>query len=410
VRVHILGINYWPETTGIAVLTVGRAEYLAAQGHAVTVCAAVPYYPEWRVPEDYRTKPFRRELRNGVTILRCPIFVPSRVTAGRRMLHELSFIVLGFLRSLVAPRPQVLFVTSPPLGLAMAARLLSAIWRVPYVFDVADLQPDAALDLGMVKRGWFVKALFVLEKWAYRGAARVTTLTESMRQRILQKGFSEAHVDRQPLWADDDLFGLTLTEPETYIRGELGLGDAFVVLHIGNMGIKQGLQVLIDAAVATRADSTLVYVLVGDGAARSAIAKRVEGERLTNVRMYPLMDRNRLLRMLSAADVTVVTQQRSVSDIVFPSKLVTLLAAGKPVVASMTDGSEAARVVRDAGGVVVEPENAPALVNAIESLRRAPDASKGRAASARAYAQATWHRGSTLDRFERMLLSVVSPT
>ena len=98
-RVHIIGINYWPEVTGIAVFSTGRAEYLAAAGHEVTICAAVPYYPQWRVPTQYRGLKITREARAGVTILRCPIYVPSAVNPIRRVLHEASFIASAFLRS-----------------------------------------------------------------------------------------------------------------------------------------------------------------------------------------------------------------------------------------------------------------------------------------------------------------------
>src|SRR5713226_4180267 len=109
-RIHIIGINYWPEASGIAVFSTGRAEHLAAVGHEVTMCAAVPYYPWWRVQDGYRGLRFRREGRAGVTILRCPIYVPSPVTPIKRVLHEASFMAAAFVRSLFCRRPDLLFV------------------------------------------------------------------------------------------------------------------------------------------------------------------------------------------------------------------------------------------------------------------------------------------------------------
>src|SRR5580692_7810391 len=186
-RILILSINYWPEVTGIGAFTTYRAEHLAAAGHDVEVCTTFPYYPEWKVPAQYAGRIALSEERNGVRIFRGYAYVPNPVTSLKRVLHEASFIVSSTIRALARKRPDVLLVVSPPLGLALTAILLSRLWRIPYVFDVEDLQPDAAAELGMLP-GWAVKLLYRVEKAAYRHARLVTTLTSSMRQRIVDKG------------------------------------------------------------------------------------------------------------------------------------------------------------------------------------------------------------------------------
>jgi colanic acid biosynthesis glycosyl transferase WcaI len=367
----------------------------------------VPYYPEWRVADAYRRRPFARERRNGVDIRRCPIYVPSGVTPLRRMVHEATFVLMALLRSLTCRRPDVVFVVSPPLGLAAVAWILSRLWRVPYVFHVADLQPDTALDLGMVRNGPLVRVLYALEQLAYRGAALVSTLSPQMRDRIVAKGLPPEKVTLFADWADPELFDLEEAgeaPAASSIRTELGLGDAFLVLHAGNMGVKQGLDVVLDAAARTREDGRLIYLLVGDGAVRPALEARAHAMGLSNVRFVPLLPRPAFLRLLAAADVCLVTQQRTVADIVFPSKVLTLLAAGKPVIASVTAASAVARAIADAGaGDVVEPENPAALADAVRVLR--DDAVRRRAMSVagRAYARAAWERDATLGHLERML-------
>ena len=124
-RVLVLGINYSPEETGIAPFNTGRCEYLAGRGHEVRMCTGLPYYPAWRIRDEYRGHLFTREAVNGVTVLRSYLYVPRRVTAVRRILHEASFVLSASLRALLGPRPDVLFVVSPPLGLALPAVLLS---------------------------------------------------------------------------------------------------------------------------------------------------------------------------------------------------------------------------------------------------------------------------------------------
>jgi colanic acid biosynthesis glycosyl transferase WcaI len=399
-RVHIIGINYWPEQTGIAVFSTGRAEYLAARGHEVTMCTAVPYYPHWRVFDGYDGRSFRREQRAGVNVLRCPLYVPRRVTTLRRMLHEVSFVVSAFVRSLWAPRPDVLMVVSPPLGLALAAVLLSVWWRVPYVFDVQDLQPDAAVDLGMVRSGLMTRILYAVERLAYRRAASVTTITDAMRERIVSKGIPEEAVERLGLWVEPEL--LTLDPQPSH--------DGLLVLHIGNMGVKQGLDVVLDAAHASAPDAGVRYVLVGDGAVRPALEARSRALGLSNLSIVPLLERERFLQQLAAADICLVTQQRSVADIVFPSKVLTLLAAGKPIVASVSSESAVARTITAAAaGIVVEPENPAALQAAIERLRNEPELRRRMGENGRAYSRRHWHRETTLARFEAMLERLASP-
>lgn len=403
-RVHIIGINYWPEKTGIALLTTGRAEYLAARGHQVTMCTAVPYYPQWQVAAEYRRRPFARETRAGVDIRRCPIYVPSVVTTVRRAVHELSFVVASFVRSVTCRRPDVILVVSPPLGLALTAIVLSRLWRVPYIFDVEDLQPDAALDLGMIRGGRIARLLYAVERLAYRHAAAVSTLTEAMRARIAAKGVPPEQVLLLPAWADPELFDLAPRPDDRALREELGLGDAFVVLHAGNMGVKQGLDVVLAAAEQAESPGDIVYVLVGDGAMRARLESSVAARRLSSVRLVPLLPRDRFLRLLAAADVCLVTQQRTVADIVFPSKVVTLLAAGKPVVASVNERSEVARVIAESGaGTVLAPEDPAALSLAVRRLKNDPALRGHMSAAGRAYAHRLWERERTLDRMSHVL-------
>ena len=151
-RILVLAINYWPEQTGIGAVLTRRCEYLASVGHEVTVCTGMPYYPEWRIHPGYNGKLFFREERNGVTILRSCTWVPRKVTSTKRVLFEASFLASSLLLAVCSSKLELLLVVSPPLGLALSAVLLSRWWRVPYVFDVQDLQPDAAADLGMLPR------------------------------------------------------------------------------------------------------------------------------------------------------------------------------------------------------------------------------------------------------------------
>jgi colanic acid biosynthesis glycosyl transferase WcaI len=407
-RIHIIGINYRPEQTGISVFTTGRAEHLAARGHGVTVCTAPPYYPEWRVASGYRGLWFSRERLGGVNVVRCPLYVPAVVTPLRRVLHEASFLVTSFLGSLFSRRPDVLLVVSPPLGLGIVAAVLSLLWRVPYVFDVQDLQPDAALDLGMLKPGRLTRFLYAIERLAYRRAARVSTITEAMRNRIVSKGMAPARVVIAPLWSAPELFELEPAAPGLDLRKRLRLGDCFLVLHAGNIGVKQGLDIVLEAARLS-GDGNTQFVLLGDGAARQRLQDRARAMGLSNVQFVPLLERSDFLQLLATADVCLVTQQKSVADIVFPSKVLTLMAAAKPIIASVAAASTVASVIHASrSGVVIAPEDPASLHETVERLRRDQTLRARLAESGRAYAWRTWRRVDSLTRLEGILDEAVA--
>jgi colanic acid biosynthesis glycosyl transferase WcaI len=404
-KVLILSINYWPEVTGIGAFTTYRAEYLAAVGHDVEVCTTFPYYPEWKVPQDYAGKLTASEERNGVRILRSYAYVPNPATSLKRVLHEATFIASSMVRAIARKRPDLLLVVSPPLGLAVNAILLSRLWRIPYVFDVEDLQPDSAAELNMLP-SWALKFLYKVEKAAYRRAALVTTLTNGMRNQIVGKGIPPEKVELLEARVDDSLFDIGASEGSEF-RQRYGLENKFLVTHSGNMGVKQGLDVIVDAAVLNRGDDSMQFLFVGDGAVCGRIKRRVAELELHNVRFLPLLEAKDFRGLLAASDICLLTQQKSVSEIAFPSKIVTYLAAGRPVIASVNPNCETAQTIRESGaGTIVAPEDGAALLAAIHEFRGA-DLREYRQ-NAQEYASRRWSSTRVLGHLERSLLSVAA--
>lgn len=408
-RILVLSLYYWPDDTGIAVFARGRCEYLASRGHEVTVCTGMPFYPQWRIRQEYRRRMIVREQHDNVTILRNVLYVPKKVTSARRIVHEASFAAGVVVRAFTAKRPDLILIISPPLALGAVAILLSRVWHVPYSFHVADLQPDAAQDLGMLQQGRLMRALHWLERVSYKNAALVSTLTEGMRQRILEKGFSADKVVLFPDWADPSLYKIPLPGRGERFRREYGFGDQFLVVHAGNMGVKQGLEVVLGAAEIDRDRTELRYVLVGDGAVRSQLQQRARSLRLRNVSFLPLQSRDMFNEMMAATNVALVTQLGSVRDIVFPSKVLTLLAAGRPVIASIGEESEVARVLEESNaGVRVPPENPEELSRAIQSIQEQPDQLQTMGECGRAYASSRWNKDGTLLALDLKLRQLVT--
>jgi colanic acid biosynthesis glycosyl transferase WcaI len=408
-RILVLAINYWPEQTGIGAVLTRRCEYLASAGHEVTVCTAMPYYPEWRVPAEYAGKLFHREERNGVNILRSWMWVPKKVTSAKRILFEASFLASSLMNALRNTKPDILAIVSPPLGLGLSAVLLSRWWKVPYLFDVMDLQPDAAGDLGMLP-GPILPMLYRLEAMAYRHAALISTVSEGMRQKIIGKGVSPEKVVVIPPTADRDLFDVGVRISGDEFRAKHQLQGQFVVGHCGNMGVKQGLGLVLEAAAQLRERRDITFVLAGDGAMRSRLEQRAVSLRLTNVRFLPLQESSAFLEMLAATDVGLIVQQSTVSDIVFPSKTVTLLSAARPVIAAVNVKSEIGRTILVSGaGTVIKPEDPNALAGPICGLAGDSKMLSAMGSQGREYALKHWETGRVLATFENHLTDKVKP-
>jgi colanic acid biosynthesis glycosyl transferase WcaI len=260
----------------------------------------------------------------------------------------------------------------------------------------------------MLPSGRLIECLYAVERLAYRYAALISTLNEAMRRRIVSKGIPPEKVTLFSAWADPSLFAVPLTRGGEAFRRAFGLGDRFLVVHSGNMGVKQGLEVVLGAAERSRDCPEITYLLVGDGAMRPTLEAQAKALGLSNIRFLPLQPREVFLDMLATADVCLVTQQRTVADIVFPSKVVTLLAAGRPVVASLSPSSQVATVVTEAGaGVVVKPENPQALLDAILALQRDSKDFIAMGERGRAYAREHWDCERVLPAMEARLLQVI---
>jgi colanic acid biosynthesis glycosyl transferase WcaI len=400
-KVLILSINYWPEVTGIGAFSTYRAEYLSALGHEVEVCTTFPYYPEWKVPPAYSGRVAAEEERNGVRIIRSYAYIPNPPSSLKRVLHEASFIASSMIRAVELKQPDLVLVVSPPLGLAISGILLSRLWGVPYIFDVEDLQPDSASELGMLPN-WALRLLYKVETAAYNHAILITTLTKGMRRRIVNKGIPDEKVELLEPRVDESLFDIESREGSAF-RQRYGIGDKFVVTHSGNMGVKQGLDVIVDAALYNGQDKSIQFLLVGDGAVRCRLQRRVAELGLENVRLLPLLDPVDYRGLLAASDLCLVTQRKSVSEIAFPSKVVTYLAAGCPVIASVNADSEIAEIIRESrAGSVVGPEDGAELLAGIREFRNSDRREYSR--NAREYARRRWSAKRVLGNLERILV------
>lgn len=372
-RIIVWGINYAPEFTGIAPHNVALCEFLHENGDDVEMITTFAYYPTWRKQPEDRGQLYRVDNIRGVRVNRCWHFVPARVNAWKRILHEGTFILTSTVFALRRPRADVYVVPSPPLALGVAAWLVSRIKRAPFIFHVQDLQPDAAVGLGMIKAGWFTRLLYALESFAYDKAKKVSGISHEILDAFRRKGVPESKLI---------YFPNTVVIPKTVDLPNPGLfrakyniaPDDFLAVYAGNLGMKQGLGILIDAAKLVK-NPRVRIVICGDGAARESLELRVREERLPNVSLLPLQDSSEYPALLIDADVNLITQLPGSGNAFFPSKLLHMLSYARPVVTVADEGSALAKAVQDgAFGMNVPPGASADLARVLDQL--AADESK----------------------------------
>lgn len=368
--VAIIASNFWPEQTGTSQTLTEFARFLAGAGVPVRVATAMPYYPQWRIWPQYRGRFWSTDREANLTVLRSWHFVRPNPSSMSRVLHELTLSLFALPRIIAALRgAAVVYVASPDLGYAFVGMLVARLFRLRRVLIVKDVMPDAAVELGMLRNRCVIGASNVLARLMYRWAHEIHTLGEGMRRRIAQQTPAPSKIRIVP-----DTIDATELQPvpreENEFRRRYVPDGAFAVLHTGNMGRKQDLQLLLRTARRLREDTTVQFYVFGDGAAKDEFLRLREQWGLDNVSHHPLQERRMLAHMLQGADVVLVSQMAEVVDIVVPSKLITAFGAGAMVVAACTPDSETAQLVRASnGGVLVAAGDDAALVDVIRRIR-----------------------------------------
>lgn len=387
-RITLVSQFYWPEHVGIAPYSTRLAEHLAEQGATVNVFTAMPHYPEWRIDPEYRGKLRSTEQRRGVTVHRMLHYIPSRQSAARRAAYEATLFVHAMLRA--APPSDAVIGVIPSLSCGATAREFARRTGTRYGIIVQDLSSQAARQSGISGGGAAARATAAVEGWALAKATKVAVVSPRFQPHVEAFGVPPERITVLRNWVEvDGPAGESRpVEAVADVRRDVGWGDdELVVLHAGNMGLKQGLEFVVDAArTAGTNGRRLRFVLMGDGSQRPMIEERAAG--VANLQLLPNMPRDRCNQLMAAADVLLVNERGSIVDMALPSKLTSYFSAGRPVVAAVADdGTTAEEVRRAGGGLVVPPEDPGALLTAIDRIGDDPELAAQLAEHGRAYAR-----------------------
>jgi glycosyltransferase involved in cell wall biosynthesis len=403
-RVLLVAMNYAPERSGTAPYTTAWAEHMA-RSHRVAVLAGLPHYPEWQVHDGYgQWRAVSDE--GGVRVVRMRHVVPGRTTPVHRLAHETSFAARVLAQRV--GRPDVVLAVSPPLFGAAAAATLARRLGVPFGLVVQDLYSEGVRELGSAGDG-SAGAVDRVESAVVRSADRVLTIHDRFADRLRTRLGADA--DRVSIvgnWAQVP----TAVRPRDAQRAELGWatgsGTETVVLHAGNMGAKQGLETVVEAArEADRDDLPVRYVLLGDGNQRPALQRLAAGVR--RLEFLPPADQQDYAEILNAADVLLVCEKPGVAEMSLPSKLTSYCAAGRPIVAATgAEGGTATVVTASGAGTVVAPGRPAELNRAVLDLAADPARAAALAAAGIRYAEQNQAAAVSLAGYDRWLAELVS--
>lgn len=400
-KILVYGINYSPELTGIGKYTGEMVEWMARQGHEVRVITAPPYYPEWKVGEHYSAWRWRKE-QGSATVWRCPLYVPSRPSTLKRLLHLGSFALSSFFPLMAQRRwkPDRIIGVVPTLFCTPGMRLLAKLSGARTLLHIQDYEVDAMLGLGMAgksKNGRVARLATAFERSNLLNVDNVSTISRSMMNKAREKGVAADKIIFFPNWSEVARFRDVDAESVAQLRRNLGLpDDKKIILYSGNIGEKQGLENVIAAAERLQ-NHPWLFVIVGQGGGKARLEKMVSEKGLSNVKFFPLQPYEALPALLRSGDCHLVIQKRGAADAVLPSKLTNILAVGGNAVITAEESTELGQLCLTEPGIAVcvEPESVDALTSGIERALALPKNNT----VAREYAERTLEKENVLRQF-----------
>jgi colanic acid biosynthesis glycosyl transferase WcaI len=410
-RILIVGLNFAPEPIGVGKFTGEMAEWFAAHGHEIEVVTTPPYYPWWRRDKEYHYRPWVSETREyNCRVVRCPIYVPKHPNGILRLLHLASFGLSAFPATLyraIRSKPDVICAIVPTLFSAPVSLLAARLTGAKAWLHVQDLEIEAGQQLGILGRTVFGRMALLIERYILRRFDLVTAISQKMLDAIIRKGVDRSHTAIFTNWVNtSEIFPLGV--PSRY-RRELGIApERCVVMYSGSMGTKQGLDTVLAAARPFNKEGlkSPLFVFSGDGHARKKL--EIDAGSLSNILFMPVVPQELYNEFLNLADIYLLPQKTEAADLVLPSKLSGMLAAGRPVIATVPLDTQIAQIIGPAG-LIVPPEDPEALTGAIRELAGDAAHRKIMGNAALAIARQTFEVENILSRIEtRLKLEVTS--
>jgi colanic acid biosynthesis glycosyl transferase WcaI len=409
--VLVLTLVFPPDSVSTAQIMGELGDDLRRAGHHLSVITTTPHYN--RDPEQEARQPLRpfwgrlvqESSFRGIRTFHTRMPAKGRSVAGR-LLAWLQFHLLSLAVGIVVlRRVDVILTPSPPLTMGVVAWLLGIWHRAPFLYNVQELYPDIAINLGAVRNRWVIRLLFALERFVYSRATTIAVIADQMRRRLLEKGVPASKVIVIPNFVDVEAL-VPVPAPNGFTH-EHGLDGRFVVTYAGNLGPAQGLDALLDASRLLADVPEVLVVLVGGGTLWTAFAQRIVQQHLNNVRLIAVQPFSRVPEIYGASDLNVVMLASSTGSDAVPSKVYRIMSCGKAVLAATEATSDLAALVREAGcGLTVPQDDPAAIAQAIRQACADRPALERMGQAGRRHVAANYARPIVTARYDRALTAM----
>jgi colanic acid biosynthesis glycosyl transferase WcaI len=402
-KILIYGINFKPELTGIGKYSGEMSDWLSDQKHEIRVITTPPYYPDWSIKAGYSN--FYNVECENYKVYRCPVWVPNKASGIKRIFHLLSFVISSFPVLILQYlwKPDVVFTVEPTILCAPQALLLSRLSGAKSWLHIQDLEFDAAFNLGLLGLPFLKNTLMKLEAIITNKFDIVSTISNNMISKLLKKGIDKDKIFIFPNWVDVGIYAvednLTLE-----CRRKLNIDDnQIIALYSGNMGQKQGLEVLVNVIDSLKNSPKITFVLCGAGVMKNYVQQHCAN--FTNVKFLDLQPKELFPIFINIADIHLLPQRREASGLVMPSRMTAMLASGKPIVGMAEYGSDVEIILRGAGICCISNEFTD-FSNAIKLLSENPSLRSKLGLNGKLYAYENLDKEKILLSFEKKLLNI----
>ncbi len=405
----MLSLVFGPDNVSTAKMMEELAHGLRARGHEVTVLTSMLHYnPSEKILNNpiYRARRlFTESKESGVRVFR--VYMPlKRKRVRSRALDYLWFHLATLIVAAIRiPRQDVIFVPSPPITLGLEGYLLARLKRGQLVYDVRELWPDVPIRLGLIRNPFLVRLVTALETFVYRRSACITSIAECFIASLLKRGVPREKLFFTPNFVDVDR--IQPRDKQNPFSRQHGFVDRYVAFYGGNIGLTQGLEVLIEVAKELEKEQDILLVLIGDGAGRTKLEEAIAASGAKNMRLLPFEPEERVPDVYATADVCLSPMRFGFSYDTVPSKIYTAMAAGRPVVSASEPDTESAQLLSmSKAGIVVVPESASEMAQAICLLYRSPELGREMGKNGRQWILDHYSKDAVIGEYDEVLRRV----
>lgn len=402
-RIMVITLQYMPDGGPSAPLFTMLSKGLVQRGHEVTVIAAVPHYPSGHVANGFRQWRIKCSYEDRVNVIRVPVPSIQRSSLPQRLLQFVCFQLGAALAGIIQVY-DVLLVSNPALETWLPFTVLGPVRHKPAVFSVHDVYPDVGVDLGIFHHKAVITAIALMERFCLNHSCYVRILSDSFFKPVVSLGIPREKIALIYDWVDTD-FIKPLPKNNSFARDH-HLDSHFVILYAGNIGLSQGLEHVLIAAELLKDHEEITFVFVGDGAGRNHLIAQAFKQKIGNVRFLPFQPRSRLPEVLAMANISLITLKKGIGAVSLPSKCFSILASGRPLLASVDEGSDTWNLVqRSQAGICVPPEDPGAIAKAIIDLKSDEHLRESFGKNGRKYALQYHSTQAAAEKFEQLFFS-----